>query len=108
MIFYLYDLEDYATNLRGMYFDIVKEAPGPIVYNNDELVDSIINIDNAMQKCADRVDAFYNTYVNYECANSSQKVAEILLKDRNSFYNKILRWLIRVGRKLKSHIKKSK
>lgn len=108
MIFYLYDLEDYATNLRGMYFDIVKEAPGPIVYNNDELVDSIINIDNAMQKCADRVDAFYNTYVNYECANSSQKVAEILLKDRNSFYNKILRRLIRVGRKLKSHIKKSK
>lgn len=107
MIFYLYDLEDYASNLRGMYFDIVKEAPGPIAYNNEQLLKAIANIDSEMEKCADRVQHFYNTYVNYECENSSQKIAEILLKDRNNFTNRCARLFIKAKRSIKRLISKA-
>ena len=37
MVFYMYDIEEYRDNLRGFYFDIEKEAPGPIVKNMQEL-----------------------------------------------------------------------
>lgn len=101
MIFYLYDIKEYTENLRGMYFDIEKEAPGPLAYDNDQLIHAIKNIDKAMDECSDRIKEFYNTYVNYECENSSQKVVEILLKERNTAKNKVLRSLARAKRFLK-------
>ena len=102
MIFYIYDVKEYAGNLRGTYFDIEKEAPGPIAYNNEQLVNAISNIDEEMKKCGDRVQHFYDTYVNYECENSTQKVVEILLKERNSLANKFTRVIIPLKRSVKS------
>lgn len=45
IIFYMYDLEFYMDTLRGFYIDL-KELPGPIVKNEDNLIDSIKNISN--------------------------------------------------------------
>lgn len=80
MIFYTYDLEDYRDNLRGMYFDIEKEAPGPIVFNTKQVVNSIINIEEQLLSCKERIDAFTNKYVNYECSNSSEMIVQEVLK----------------------------
>lgn len=91
MIFYLYDIKEYSENLRGTYFDIEKEAPGPVAYDNDRLVDVIANVDKEMAHCKERIDSFYGKYVNYECGNSSEKVVKAMLKGRNLPWNKRLR-----------------
>lgn len=41
IIFYMYDLEDYRDRLRGFYFDIEKDAPGPIVKTEIDLFKAI-------------------------------------------------------------------
>ena len=45
MIIYAYDYEKYRDNLRGFYFNIFEEFPGPIVENTVDLIDSIKNYD---------------------------------------------------------------
>ena len=45
MIIFAYDYEKYRDNLRGFYFNIFEEFPGPIVENTYDLIDSIKNYD---------------------------------------------------------------
>jgi CDP-glycerol glycerophosphotransferase len=45
MIFYMYDLQYYGEDLRGFYIDL-KELPGPIVEDEDTLLDKIIHLDS--------------------------------------------------------------
>lgn len=83
MMFFTYDIREYADNLRGMYFDIEKEAPGPLVYTSDELICAISNIDEEMEKCKGRVDAFNNKYVNFEGPNSCERIFETVFDPEN-------------------------
>ncbi len=41
MIFYAYDLEEYAGEIRGFYFDYVEEAPGPILTQEEQVYQEI-------------------------------------------------------------------
>ena len=41
MIFFTPDLAHYSTDLRGFYFDLLAEAPGPVVHDRDALRDAI-------------------------------------------------------------------
>ena len=83
MMFFTYDLREYADNLRGMYFDIEKEAPGPMVYTSDELIEAISNIDEEMEKCKDRIDIFNNKYINFEGPESCNKIFETVFDPQN-------------------------
>ena len=65
MIFYTYDLKDYEETLRGVYFDLTKEAPGPIVFTQDELTHTILNLEEEMNKCAGRIEAFMSKYLTF-------------------------------------------
>lgn len=44
MIFYAYDYDNYC-DWRGFYYDYSEFTPGPVVQTEDELLDSIKNID---------------------------------------------------------------
>lgn len=60
MIFYMYDLEQYANELRGFYITL-DELPGPIVQDEDKLIEEIRNIDNfRMDKKYQSFNAKYN------------------------------------------------
>src|SRR5699024_8283031 len=37
MFFFAYDLENYRKNLRGFYFDMLEEVPGPISMTTEQL-----------------------------------------------------------------------
>jgi len=47
MIFFTPDLAHYSTDLRGFYFDLLAEAPGPVVQSRDELLAAIAGADAA-------------------------------------------------------------
>jgi CDP-glycerol glycerophosphotransferase len=45
ILFFTYDLEQYRDNLRGFYFDLEAEAPGPLLATSDEVVQAIRDLD---------------------------------------------------------------
>ncbi len=76
MLFFTYDLEEYKDNLRGFYFDFLKEAPGPITRTTEELIDSILAYDPA--EFASKYEAFHNKYNHADNGHASQKVVQLL------------------------------
>ena len=49
MIFYAYDYDNYC-DWRGFYYDYSEFTPGPVVQTEDELLNSIKNIDTQFDK----------------------------------------------------------
>lgn len=88
MIFYTYDAEDYEERLRGVYFDLSKEAPGPIVFSQEELIHAILNIEEELERCAGRKEAFLSKYLTYECENSCKQVFEQVIQPRDELTKK--------------------
>ena len=75
MLFYTYDLDKYENMLRGFYIDI-NDVPGPLLMNNDEVVDAIRNIDEINEKYAEKYQEFYNKFCNIDDGNASKRVYE--------------------------------
>lgn len=77
IIFYVYDLREYEEDLRGFYFDFVKEAPGPFVMTTEELVNQIMWY--KWSRYEKRYDDFCNKYHTFEKGDAAEKaIREIL------------------------------
>jgi CDP-glycerol glycerophosphotransferase len=76
IIFYVYDIKEYAEELRGFYFDFVKEAPGPLVMTTDELISQILSYD--FMKYQGLYDNFSQKYHGFENGKASEKVVKLL------------------------------
>lgn len=76
ILFYTYDLEKYRDMLRGFYMDIEKDVPGPLLYNNEEVVEAIKDIDEISQDYAERYEAFYERFCSLEDGHASENVAK--------------------------------
>jgi CDP-glycerol glycerophosphotransferase len=80
ILFYTYDLEKYENVLRGFYIDINTEVPGPLLKNNDEVVEAISNIDSIEKEYKERYDEFYDRFCSIEDGNASQRIYNRLWK----------------------------
>lgn len=79
MIFYTYDYEHYADNIRGFYYDLADEAPGPLVRHTNELIDAIRTSEVDMNsKYKARYDQFFNKYNHLDDGQASTKVIEFI------------------------------
>lgn len=75
MIFYTYDLDEYYNN-RGFYFDFKEEAPGPFIFNTEELVDYLKNPKDELYK--QKLAAWHKKYNSWDDGKASEKVVEII------------------------------
>ena len=41
IVFYAYDLDRFRDEIRGFYFDLLPQAPGPVARTEDELVEAL-------------------------------------------------------------------
>lgn len=80
MIFFTYDLDTYKNNLRGFYFDFKQEAPGPLVYNSDQVINSIVKINKTTDKYKDKMKKFKKKYSQYEKGNSCEQIFKSVFK----------------------------
>jgi CDP-glycerol glycerophosphotransferase len=76
MLFFTYDLEKYRDVLRGFYFDIEKEVPGPLLFNTEEVVDAIKNIDKIIIQYQQKYSEFYQRFCSWEDGHASEKVVK--------------------------------
>ena len=75
MIFYMYDLEYYANNLRGFYIDL-KELPGDIVKEEKEIVKIVKNLDKYNKKHEKKYKAFNNKFNYLDDGKAAKRVIE--------------------------------
>jgi Putative glycosyl/glycerophosphate transferases involved in teichoic acid biosynthesis TagF/TagB/EpsJ/RodC len=81
MIIYAYDYQKYKDQLRGFYFDIFEEFPGPVVENNHNLIDSIKNYDyKDYQK---KYKTFLDKFTCFDHGNASSKIVKLILEKLN-------------------------
>ena len=73
VIFYMYDLEEYAGELRGFYLSL-DELPGPIVKDEDSLIKEIRAADD--WKPDESYKEFVKRFNPYEDGESSKRVLE--------------------------------
>lgn len=85
MVFYMYDLKDYAEGIRGFYFSI-DEIPGPKITTEDELIDYIKALgegqnygENYFAEYGEIFDRFIKKFAYLEDGKASERVAKILL-----------------------------
>ena len=80
MIFFTYDLEEYRDRIRGFYLDFEKEAPGPFVFNTEEIIECIKNIDQIKEDYKERYKRFRENYCPLEDGNASKRVVDLVFK----------------------------
>ena len=77
IILFAYDLDDYLNKERGFYFDYKENVPGKIVYDMDELIDSIKEEDFKL----DKLEEFFRLQFGDFKANSSNLILDYILED---------------------------
>lgn len=84
IIFYPYDYDKYVELRGGFYVDYKNELPGPICYNEKELLDTIKDIDNIYSGYLDKRKKYNKKYNSL----SNGKAAERFVKKLEEGYFK--------------------
>lgn len=80
MLFFTYDFETYRDEVRGFYMDFENEAPGPLVRDTDQIIDSILHIDEVKTTYAEKYASFKERFCSLEDGQASTRVVDELLK----------------------------
>ncbi|MDD3185619.1 MAG: CDP-glycerol glycerophosphotransferase family protein [Anaerostipes sp.] len=81
MLFYMYDLEEYLNETRGLYVDI-SELPGPILRNSEELERAVMDINQYEYEAYDKLHHFCDEMAKYCHGDSCKKVLDIVIKEK--------------------------
>lgn len=73
LLFFVYDYENYRNELRGMYIDMERELPGPLVHTNEELVDALRHIDQISVQYKERYEKFYQKFCQIDDGGASER-----------------------------------
>ena len=77
VIFYMYDLEEYANELRGFYFSL-DELPGPIVRDEDALISEVKACDGWQPD--EKYEEFCAKYNPKDDGHASERVLKRIIK----------------------------
>jgi len=75
MIFYAYDYDNYC-DWRGFYYDYSEFTPGPVVQTEDELLNSIKNIDTQFDK--QKVIDFKEKFMGSCDGHATERIIELM------------------------------
>jgi len=73
------DLDQYRDSIRGMSFPIEEHAPGPILHDNDEAIDALLDIDAVARKYADDLARFRATFCPYDDGHATERLIDLML-----------------------------
>lgn len=76
IVFFAYDLDEYSGATRGMYFDLEKMAPGPVVRDVEELVAAISDVAGWQPKFSERQKLFHEKFCAWDKGDAAQAVLE--------------------------------
>lgn len=78
MIFFVPDLAEYRDSIRGVYFDLAAEAPGPVVISQDEVLHSLRRLAEDRSTYAERYRLWQERFNPYDDGHSAERVVDRL------------------------------
>ena len=79
ILFYMYDLDEYINETRGLYVG-VETLPGPIIENKNDLVKAIENIEQYNYDNSEKLRDFCQDMAKYCKGTSCKDVLDIVIK----------------------------
>ncbi len=79
MLFFTYDLDAYADEIRGFYLDFMATVPGPLLKTTDEVAEALNDLDGVQAAHADRYRAFQAAFCELDDGRAAERVADRLL-----------------------------
>ncbi|MBO9718291.1 MAG: FkbM family methyltransferase, partial [Pseudoxanthomonas sp.] len=76
ILFYCYDLERYAAEIRGFYLDPEAELPGPIARSSGDLVALLADLPTVTARYASRYAAFRERFCSANDGRAAERVVE--------------------------------
>lgn len=80
ILFYTYDIEKYKDELRGFYLNMETDLPGPLLKTTDEIVRAIEGMDELTVEYAERYEAFYNRFCDWDNGKASENIIKEVFK----------------------------
>jgi CDP-glycerol glycerophosphotransferase len=80
MLFFTYDLDAYADEIRGFYVDFDETVPGPLLRTTDEVADALRDIDGVQAAHARRYDEFTRRFCELDDGQASARVVDRLFE----------------------------
>ncbi len=85
MLFFTYDLDAYADEVRGFYLDFVGTVPGPLLRTTDEVAGALRDLEAVRTAHEARYAAFRQTFCELDDGHAASRVVDCLLSaERNS------------------------
>jgi CDP-glycerol glycerophosphotransferase len=76
VLFFTYDLADYRDSVRGLYIDLEREAPGPLLATSDEVIDAIGRLGSVSAQYQDAYAAFVAKYCPLDDGKAGARVCD--------------------------------
>ncbi|MEU9871152.1 CDP-glycerol glycerophosphotransferase family protein [Actinomadura sp. NPDC048021] len=76
IVLYTYDLDWYRDHVRGFYFDLEAEAPGPVVRTSAEVAEAVRGASASEQRYADAYDRFFVKYCPHDDGQAASRVVD--------------------------------
>lgn len=81
ILFFVPDLEHYISNVRGLYLNMKKDLPGPLIKDNDGLIDAIKNIEVIEKEYGEKYAKFYDKFCTLCEGKSGNDIVNRVFKD---------------------------
>jgi len=79
MLFFTYDLEEYASQIRGFSLDFEATVPGPLLRTTDELGEALRSLDAVRADYAARYADFRATFCEFDDGGAAARVVDRLM-----------------------------
>lgn len=80
ILFYTYDLNKYKDELRGFYIDMSNDLPGPLLFDTDEIIQNIKNIEDVKKNYQNKYNDFYQKFCSLDDGNATRRIVEKVIK----------------------------
>ncbi|MEA2412771.1 MAG: CDP-glycerol glycerophosphotransferase, partial [Thermoleophilaceae bacterium] len=78
MLFFTYDLDAYADEIRGFYVDFTEIVPGPLLRTTDEVAEALGDLEGVRRAHAQRYDEFTRKFCELDDGQASARVVDRL------------------------------
>jgi CDP-glycerol glycerophosphotransferase len=80
MLFFTYDLPFYRDRLRGFYFDFEAEAPGPLLRTTDDVIASLLHLEEVTPRYAAAYERFVQRFCHLDDGHAAERVIRVLFE----------------------------
>jgi CDP-glycerol glycerophosphotransferase len=81
IVLFPYDLDEYRDSVRGFYFDLDAEAPGPVCQTTHAVIDALRDLDSAHAARAARYVQFRERFCPFDDGRSAARLVQRVMED---------------------------